>query len=236
MANIGNSNKVNVKKTACLLLAATLCTGTAALAANPATDEFHSNAASNVRLNPAPAPLPMPKRVEDNPVAQAGSQSFGQDHIAKRWFDNVDGLIGANLRTGIQASILAQGFNGEVERVEQWSKTAAEVSQRYKLLAKSLRGTPVPPGHPGLDEYLEMNANWFSDTADLYDELLKPRQAARTQEELDEQLEAVKLKAKGLKRTKDNLRQLDILIRQTYKVPNARHVDPLRQYVEGRNK
>lgn len=231
----GNSNnKLNVKKTACLFLAATLCTGTAAWAAKPSTDEFHSNAASNVRLNPAPAPRPIPKTVESNPVARQGSLSIGADEtVAKHWFENVDGVIGANLRTSVQATILSQGFNKEQERVAEWSETAAEVSQRYKLLASKLRGTPVPPGHPGLDKYLAMNANWFADTAEVYDELLKPRPAARTKEELDEQLDEVLTKAKGLNKTKKQLRELDISIRKQYGVPMARHEDDLRRYVEG---
>lgn len=233
----GNSYKLNVKKTACLLLAATLCTGTAAWASNPSTDEFHSNAASNVRLNPAPPPRPIPTRVEDNPVAKQGALSIGADEsVAKRWFENLDGLIGANLRTPIESTVLAQRFNGEVERVDEWSKTAATVSQRYKLLAKALRGTPVPPGHPGLQDYLNMNANWFADTAEVYDELLKPRQGARTIDDLDDQLEIVRDKAKGLKRTKENLRQLDILIRKTYRVPLAPHEDELTKYIKGINK
>lgn len=237
MTHVGNStNKLNVKKTACLLLAATLCTGTAAWASKPSTDEFHSNAASNVRLNPAPAPLPIPQRVEDNPVAQAGAKSLGQDHPVKRWFDNLDGVIGVNLKTPKQAITLRQGFNGNVERVEKWSNTASEVSQRYKLLAAKLRGTPVPPGCPDLKDYLEMNANWFDDTAEIYDELLKPRQPAKTQEELDEQLQEIRTKAQGLKRTKEQLRSFDTEIRKQYKVPEARYEDFLRQYVEGQNK
>jgi hypothetical protein len=233
MASTGNGYKLNVKKTACLLVAATLCAGTTAWAAKPNTDEFHSNAGSNVKLNPAPAPRPIPKTVDENPVAQAGALSIGQDHLVKRWFDGLDGVISTNLRTSEESAILAKPLNKDPRRVADWTETASKVSGRYKLLAKKLRGTPVPPGCPGLDTYLEMNADWFDDSAEVYDELMKPRPPAKTQEELDEQLLAVKTKAQALKNSKDQLRSYDTDMRKAYKVPMARHEDALRSYIEG---
>ncbi len=198
-----------------------------AVGAQARDEEFHSSS----QVKPAKK---KPLTPEENPVVQAGALAMGStDSPAVRWFEQVDKLIALNMKTPTERTTLSQGFNQEVERVKKWSDTAGHVERRYRVLSQNLRALPIPANHPGLKDYVNLTADWYQDAAEIYEQLLKPRQPAQTMEELDEQLKRVQDRAQALKVTQKNLRQMDMSLRKTYRVHMPRYDDALQQYVRG---
>lgn len=210
----------------------------ASVAAQPVNhDEFYSNGTSSPSastINGGVQKNNAIKSLDENPTVQPGALAMmSGDTPVVRWFERVDNAIAKGMKSPIETTTLSQGFNQEVERVATWSKVAGEVSKRYKTLANQLRHMDVPANTPGLREYLALTADWYDDASQVYDELLKPRKAAQTMEELDEQLLRVKEKAKALKVTRSNLRAMDVSLRTKYKVHMPRYDDALGNYVQG---
>ena len=78
-----------------------------------------------------------------------------------------------------------------------------------------------------------MTADWFGDSAAIYDDLLKPRRAAKTQEELDAGLHGIEERAKALKEMQTTLRAMDMDLREKYHVHLREQTDPLQKFVKG---
>lgn len=151
-----------------------------------------------------------------------------------KWFETMDELVSRRKPTSADRVILSRPFNQEAERVQEWINTAGKVSKNYRELAKLLKQLPVSPGLPGVADYRDLTADWYSDAAAIYEDLIRPRKAARTMEELEEQIQQIKDRAQSLSQANANLKAMDLSLRKTYKVHLARHEDALQQYVRGK--
>lgn len=234
MTNAKDSKKI--KKAAATLVAASLLAVASsnlnAFAANPSHEEFHSTG-TKIDADRAAA-IKKATTVQENPMGKQGPlamMSNPNDPVV-RWFEHLDEMVTVNSKTSAEVAILKRGFNQEVERVQEWSRTASRISGRYKYLALMLRNMQVPANSPGLKEYANLTADWFADSAAVYDELLKPRRAARTMEELTEGLQSVEDRAKGLNASHKQLLAMDMDLRLKYHVHMRQQTDALQRYVK----
>ncbi|HMO23877.1 MAG TPA: hypothetical protein PKD05_09590 [Candidatus Melainabacteria bacterium] len=169
-----------------------------------------------------------------NSVAAAGAFAYDSaDSPAKRWFEAVDEKVISYSKTEKENFVLNRHFNQELERVQEWTNTAQAVAVKYKHLASKLRNLKAPPGHEDLSEYGKMLADYYDDSAAIYDDLTKPRPPAKTMEDLEEQLDLIESRSKGVKRMQSSLSHLDDSLRRKYRV-HKRMDDALSKYIFGK--
>lgn len=170
-----------------------------------------------------------------NSVAASGAFAFGsKDSPALRWFESMDELVVKNRKTIHERTILTRDFKQDADRVQQWISTAANVASRYKVLSGKLLALQVPNGHEDIEKYVEILAGYYSDTAEIYEDLIRPRKPSKTLEDLEERLASIKSRSVAVKNTWNNLQDLDVSLRKKYRVHKRRADDALQQYVYGR--
>ncbi len=147
------------------------------------------------------------------------------------WFETVDSLVEKYTPSEADKVILSRPFNQEAERVEQWIKTAKKIINNYHTLAKQLQLVPIPNNNSELKQYISLTSDWYNDSAQVFEDLIKPRTPAKTIEELQEALNEIKTRSDDLSKTKTSLMAMDMSIRKTYNVHYAKQDDALQQYV-----
>lgn len=211
--------------------------------AAPTMDYFSHNTPGMKKAAPrtvAPRPLPetTPRMTQEKNDADA---RLGAGALAimsantpvVRWFESFDNTIAILRPSDTDKIILTRSLTGDqqAERVQEWTRTAGRVSQNWRRLSKTLKTMPVPPNLPGLKDYRDLIAEWYADKAGVYEDLVKPRPAARTIEELNAQLQEIQDRSQSIADTGKNLHGMDENLRKTFRVHLARHEDPLAGYV-----
>lgn len=218
-------------------LIVSVCSSQAQAAPNGGHDYFNANTTpqrpQQLRIEDHTKKAPQPSSL----VLGAGSLAMGSQRTpAVEWFENFDSVTFLLRPSVVDRAILTRPLNQEAERVQKWTTVASNVSKNYKRLSQQLKSTSVPPGYPGLKEYRDLSADWYSDTAAVYDDMIKPRPPARTIEELDAELESIQTRAKGLKQQAIALHGMDQDLRKQFHVHESRQTDALSAYVRGQNK
>jgi hypothetical protein len=239
----GRYSKKMTRTTATFAVVSLLCAtaftfgAVEAVAAQPNHEEFHSDSGSKEAAEAAArkAQILRATTVPENPMGRAGSLAImsNPDDPVVRWFEDLDKTVSMNSKTSQDVVILKRPFNQESERVAEWSSVAAKVASKYHYLAIVLRNMQYPPKCEDLKQYARLTADWFADSAAIYDELLKPRRAAKTQEELDAGLNGIKERATTLKEMNKTLLAMDMDLRKKYHVHTRTDTDPLQQYILG---
>ena len=229
-------NKLKTKKAAIVLLASLIGLSSfsfviAKADAQPVgRDEFHST------TRPTPPPVhkePAPGEPGyENPLGKQGALAMmsNPNDPQVRWFEDFDMKCVTWSKTGAEATILGRPLNQEVERVQQWTDTAQKVILKYRMLAQMLHKMQPPADAPDLKAYCDLTADWYSDAADIYDDLIKPRRPCKTMEELEDGLNQIRNRAEALKQTHANLHAMDIDLRKKYHVHMRLAEDALQQF------
>lgn len=171
-----------------------------------------------------------------NSVAAAGAFSFSsKDSPALRWFEAMDTIVVKNRKTVHERTILTRDFKQDAERIQEWIATAANVSSRYKKLSAKLMTLDIPEGHEDIGDYVRILSGYYADTAEIYEDLIRPRKPSKTLDDLEERLASIKSRSKSVKTTGNHLQDLDVSLRKKYKVHRRRADDALQQYVFGRS-
>ncbi len=173
------------------------------------------NAAANTYKRPAP-PWVMPRVTPQSKPLE--------------WMEAYDDAVGHYKVTVSEAVIMKKPLNQEVERVMEWSRTAAGIAKRYRLLAKTIRSMPPCNGMPESTVYMQNMADWYDDSAAVFEDMIRPRKAAKTQEELQASLEEIHTRVEGLRQQYRSLKMMDSKMRVTYNLHQPRHDDALLQY------
>ena len=150
------------------------------------------------------------------------------------WFGKFDQLRDQYHPSEGDKVILTRPLMQEAERVQQWTNTASKVSKNYLFLAKGIRSLNVPSGLPDIKEYRDLTADWYQDAAGIYQDLIRPRRPARTIEDLEDELNAVKKHSESLAENIANLKAMDRGLRQQYHVDTAPQDDAIGQFVRSR--
>ncbi len=220
------------------LLCATAFTfgAVAAVAAQPNHEEFHSTGSPEEAARRAQKEqIKRATTVPENPMGKAGAFAImsNADDPVVRWFEDFDKTVFLNSKTSEEVVVLQRPFNQESERVAEWSRVAAKVASKYHYLAIVLRNMQYPPGKTDLKGFANLTADWYADSANIYDELLKPRKAAKTMEELDAGLNAIRDRASLLKEMQRTLLGMDMDLRSKYGVHVRKDTDALQKYILG---
>jgi len=165
------------------------------------------------------------------PVGQGAMAMMSTSSPALTWFEKYDEVTFSLEPSDADKSILKKNFNQEAERVAQWTKTASKVAHNFRILAKTLKTASVPSNLPALKDYQEQRADWYNDKAAIYEDLIRPRTAAKTIEELEDQLKEISDRADSIASQGKELHQMDVHLRETYRVHLSRQTDKLQQYV-----
>lgn len=241
-------NKVTlVLMASCLSVSSIAILSNGAIAADPlklsasknhtvAPKVHHDNFSVNTSINKKPTRKIAPNYGDaPNAVAAAGAHAMSSQRTpAVVWFEEVDVLVVEMRKTNAETVILSRNFNNDLERVQEWIKTAHDVSARYKYLAKRLNSKKCPEGHGDLDQYSKLLAQYYLDCASIYDDLTKPRPPSKTLDDLEETLASIESRSKTVKVTFQNLQNLDDSLRRKYRVHRNRHTDALQKYVRNR--
>lgn len=153
------------------------------------------------------------------------------------WFEAYDVAVATARPTDKETYIMSRPINQELERVQQFTDVVAALVKRYHLLVKQLKSMPVQPSWTDIRDLRDATADFYGDEADVYEDMIKPRPAARTIEELDASLNDLQSRAEALKRNGQSLLDMDTKIRQTFGVhapyertnPIATNVNPANQ-------
>ena len=151
-----------------------------------------------------------------------------------KWFESMDDLVSKRKPSDADRVILSRSFKQEAERVQEWINVATRVAKDYRALAGEIKALPVASNLAKFKEYRDLKADWYNDTATIYEDLIRPRQASKTMEELEEQIARINDRAKSQSQTFANISAMDLTLRRTYKVHLARQTDSLQQYVRGK--
>lgn len=173
---------------------------------------------STVRINPS---APAPKA--PHPRVSASSSP-------EQWFDAFDTFVAVYKPTEADQYIMNKPFNQEVERVTQFCNTVSKIARNYRILAHSLKTLPIPVSMPESKEYRDLVVDWYNDSALVYEDMVRPRPAARTKEELNAMIQEITDRSENLKAQFETLLKMDTDIRRHYNVSPPKSDDALRQY------
>lgn len=162
---------------------------------------------------------------------QGASAMMSQSTPVVKWFESMDDIIFELLPSQTDRAILKRPLNQEVERLQEWIAVATRVSKNYKKLSKIIRASAVPPNAPGLREYRDLRADWYSDVADVYGDLIKPREPSKTIEEHQAICKSIQDRSTGLKVSYRSLMSLDKSLRDQFRVHKNRHSDEMFKYI-----
>lgn len=191
-------------------------------AAPPATDYFSRTTKPNSQAKPLRKKAATQKSTFTNAVPPANPT---------QWFEQIDDIVASLRPTEAEKVIMNRPFNQEVERVEQFSAVVTKVARNYREIAKRIHAIPVPGNMPDLRQYGSLTADWYSDAAEIYEDMVKRRPPAKTMDELEAQIDNLKQRAQALAHTSTELKQMDQSLRKTYQVHMARSEDAIHQYV-----
>ncbi len=221
-----------------LMIGISICTGAAAFAQDRHEDVF-------IRTTGSPPPLratvsrtathavpAIPVPVLPLPVYNYGAEP------AQKWFAAMDAQVVTHLATSPEKMILSRSFGSppQLERVIEWTNTAGGVARKFRQLAKTLKIMPLPSAlssdssSNGVNFYREALADWYDDQAAVLEDYIRPRPAARTQEELKGQLEQMHQRVESNKLAFSHLTEMDSHLRKQYNVRSALYGDMLMQY------
>ncbi len=232
MKTLDLKTKTN-KKLLAIPLAAALVTCTALAGdAQPKNEYFGGNSNGTPPKGYTNYQGPPPKAV--NGVTSKGAGAMDSNASAElTWFEEFDEVSFLGRPTDSERVILNMPFNQEQERVQRWTQVASNVAKRYRLTAQKLKKVQAPAGRADLDQYRTLRIEWFNDAASVYEEMIRPRAAAQTIEELNDQLGQVREQAKSLGQTNTALLNQDRQLRRHYRVHNPKQTDSLTKYVTG---
>jgi hypothetical protein len=209
-----------------------------AFAANPHDDgDFFARITGPAPVTPR-ASNPMPTALP-TPITQKPLYHYGNEP-AQKWFATMDAQVITHIATAPEKYVLVRDFGDppQLERVIEWTNTAARVAKKYRSLSKILRSMPVPSSispeqgsSANVDFFRQSLANWYDDSASVLEEYIKPRPPAKTQEELDDQLRHLRQRSENVKLTYTHLAEMDSNLRQHLHVPTARYDDAVMKYV-----
>jgi hypothetical protein len=145
--------------------------------------------------------------------------------------DDMEYTLGA---TQADKALLDRPLEEKADRVQQWTETASKVARNYRLLATTISSTDVPSTAPLLTQYRGLKADWYKDTAGIYEDLIRPRKAARTRDELETQINGIQHRVAGLAAERKQLLTMDTDLRKQYNVHLNFYTNALQQYVKGK--
>lgn len=192
------------------------------------------------RSTPPPAPTRAPLtgnvysvRTNPQPVLNVPHPEVTKQSTPQEWFNALDTYVGFYRPSDKDKYVINTPFNDEVEKVTAFCKTVAGVAHKYRALAKNLKAMPIStnlPDQQKVKEYRDLLANWYDDSAVVYEDMIRPRPAAKTREELQGMINSIRDRSESLKSNLELLQKMDSDIRLSCHVDPPKYDDMIRKY------
>jgi hypothetical protein len=147
------------------------------------------------------------------------------------WFEGFDDARAKHRPTDEDKIILARPINQDSKRLAQWIAAASRVAQVYSSFASTLRKTSIPKGYADVREYCDLTADWYSDVAQTYADMIRPRHPAKTIEELQDSLKEIHGRQTSLVSTLSSLQSMDRSLRERYRVHQSAEDDVIQKFI-----
>lgn len=166
------------------------------------------------------------------PVPQVPHPPVSASSTPQQWFDAFDTYVVVLGPTAGDKVIMNKPFNQEVERVAAFCNTVSKIARNYRILAHTLKTLPMPISMPDpkVRVYRDQMIDWYNDSALVYEDMIRPRPAARTKEELNSMIQDIKDRSENLKQTLSMLQEMDQDIRRQFHVNPPKGDDALGDY------
>ncbi len=172
--------------------------------------------------------------VNSSAASKISGQNGSNTTAISRWFSKYDQIRAQYRPTEKDKVILTRPLMQQAERVQQWTNTASKVAKDNLQMAKLIKGLVVPPGMSDVKEYRDLMVDWFEDAASVYLDLIRPRPAAKTIEDLQEQLDAIKKRSEGLANNIANLKNMDHDLRKRYNIQSTMQDDNVPKFANSK--
>ena len=192
---------------------------------SPREDVFHTN------TRPTPPHRSSPPSLTPNPASYPEPTiSIQRGTTPQQWFDSLDILVAFYRPNRDQQMTISMGFDNEVEHVTVYCNTLAAVAKNYRKLVRRMKSMPIPDTIPEARSLRDNSVTWYSNAALLYEDMSRPRPAARTKEELQSMLTDISDRSLSLKESFGRLEMLDKDMRLHYSVTPPKYDDALNEY------
>jgi hypothetical protein len=216
------------------LMVLTCLSAVPAQASPPVTEVFSHNASSGLKPLQSSAQL---KHDADTPKIGAGPLAMmSADKPIVRWFEEYDRAKADAKPTPAEQLVLSRPMNQELSRVKEFISTVGSLAKRFRYLAKTLRAMPVSESWGQVKDLRDGEADFYEQTASVFEEMIKPRPPSKTMEELQAKQKELQDHANAAKQYGETLISMDRGLRSTYGVHLDRSTDDLAKYVMGSQK
>lgn len=164
-------------------------------------------------------------------VAREPRPKVSEKSNPQEWFDAFDAYWDFYKPTKKDEFTVNSPFNQEAEKVTIFCQTVSRISRNYRILAQKIKTLPSPVEMgEELKEYKSLMANWYEDSALVYEDMVKPRPPARTKEELNSWIKDISDRSESLKQNLGVLHQMDHDMRRKFHVNPPKSDDALYGY------
>jgi hypothetical protein len=148
------------------------------------------------------------------------------------WFENFDDIIFTQGVSDHEKYVLKRPINQDSERLKEWIDASNSVAKKYRLIAKHIRAMMPSTAVSDIREFQSESANWYEDTARMYEDLTAPRPPAKTFEELERAHQNFMTRSKTLADLSKAITELSTKLRGKYDVHQPKYTDESAKYVD----
>ncbi|HEY9756516.1 MAG TPA: hypothetical protein V6C97_15215 [Oculatellaceae cyanobacterium] len=199
--------------------------------ASPTGDYFGHNTATPTPKSREMTNAQLKHEAETPKIGAGAGALMSDDTPVVRWFEAYDRAIADAKPTEEEQIILHRPLNRDLDRVKEMTKTCSDVARRFRLLAKTLRSMPVQSNWGQVKQLRDGQADFYELEASVFEDMIRPRPASRTQEELQSTLDSLQNKASSAASYGKTLLSTDMNLRLQFGVHRARDKDDLAKYV-----
>jgi hypothetical protein len=204
--------------------------------ASPPVEVFSHNAGSSNGLKPLHSSASLKHDAETPKIGAGPLAIMSADKPIVHWFEDYDRAKADAKPTPVEQLILSRPMNQEFSRVQEFINTVGSIAKRFRALAKTLRKMPVQDNWAQVKELRDGEADFYEQTASVFEEMIKPRPPSKTKEELTAKQNELLDHANAAKQYGTVLISMDRKLRTTYGVHLDRDKDDIAKYVMGSQK
>jgi hypothetical protein len=179
-------------------------------------------------VNPSSKTVPIVSPVKDD-VVRASDPPPKQALV---WFEKFDDVIFTQGVSDHEKYILKRPINQDTDRLKEWIDASNSVAKKYRLIAKRIRAMIPSTAVSDIREFQGESANWYEDTARMYEDLTAPRPPAKTYEELERAHHNFMARSKTLADLSKAITELSTKLRDKYAVHQPKYTDESAKYVD----
>jgi hypothetical protein len=204
--------------------------------ASPPIEVFSHNASSGNGLKPLQSSAALRHEAETPKIGAGALAMMSGDKPIVHWFEEYDRAKADAKPNPAEQLVLSRPMNQELSRVQEFITTVGRISKRFRALAKTLRKMHVQDNWGQVKDLRDGEADFYEQTASVFEEMIKPRPPSKTMEELQAKQKELQDHANSAKQYGETLISMDRGLRSTFGVHLDRSTDDLAKYVMGTQK